>query len=295
MLTECVTYAQSMFGTTDCSDWICKTKSSNPLDMWIENKFIEFAQAVYGYMEKLEMTKVPELIYRFVDNLCNSFVKLSRDRLKGLVTESDCKESLSTLYNILSKSNVLLAPFIPHLAESFNMLVHDINPANTDYTSVHIKTIDINGIFNTKLDETVLNGFYSINELLEAVRNLRQQANKPIYYPLNSIEYLNETGKQFQSVVYLDVSTNATNDMEAEINNIRRQINGLRKNLGLKMFNKVEIVFESNDYWNQIDSETLELLTSRLIATVKFADNITGGNQIETFNGKTLNVCINSV
>ncbi len=388
MLSECVTYAISIFDTADNNgnNWIGKTISSNPLDLWIENKFVEFAQAVYSHMEKLEMTKVPELIYRFIDNLCNSFVKLSRDRLKGLVSELDCKESISTLYRILNKSNVLLAPFIPHLAESFNMLVHNVNPINTQYTSVHVKTIDINSILNTKLDESVLNGFYSINELLEAVRNLRQQANKPIYYPLNSIElytdsetvceyshvickelnikklhvyptstltkkykanrgllgkafkkdaqtfankiesgdiswdgcindfysfeyivepkdamldtkftYVNGSGKQFQSVVYLDISSNASNDMEAEINNIRRQINGLRKTLGLKMFNKVEIVFESNDYWKQIDSEALELLTSRLIATVKFVDNIKEPNKIETFNGKTLNVSINQV
>lgn len=383
MLTECVTFAKSMFGSVD---WVGQFKSSNPLDMWIENKFIEFAQGVYSHMEKLEMTQVPNLIYRFIDNLCNSFVKLSRDRMKGLVGETECKESLCTLYAILSKCNILLAPFVPHLAESFNMLVHNVNNSSVEYSSVHMKTIDINCVLNMKLDANVLNGFYSITELLEAVRNLRQHANKPIYYPLNSIElytdsetiveyshvickelnvrklhvypttsltkkfranrgllgkvfkkdaglyaskiesgditwtgcsdeyysfeyetqakqsmldtkftYSNADGKQFQSVVYLDIATDATNDMEAEINNIRRQINSLRKTLGLKMFNKVEIVFESNEYWTNIDSETLGLLTSRLIANIRFEDKIEGGNQIETFNGKTLNVSINSV
>jgi len=107
--------------------------------------------------------------------------------------------------------------------------------------------------------------------------------------------YLNSDGKQYQSIVYLDITSDDSNDMEAEINNIRRQINSLRKNLGLKMFNKVEVVFESNDYWANIDTETMDLLTSRLIATVRFEDKIVGGNKIETFNGKTLNVSINSI
>ena len=107
--------------------------------------------------------------------------------------------------------------------------------------------------------------------------------------------YLNKDGKQCQSVVYLDITTSMANDVEAEINNIRRQINNLRKNMGLKMFNKVEVVFESNDYWNSLDSTSLELLTSRLIATIRFTDKINNGNQIETFNGKSLNVTINTI
>ena len=119
---------------------------------------------------------------------------------------------------------------------------------------------------------------------------------KPKELMLNTkFTYSNADGKYIQSVVYLDISSNSSNDIEAEINNIRRQINSLRKNLGLKMFNKVEVVFESNEYWNNIDSEALELLTSRLIATIRFEDKIIGGNQIETFNGKTLNVSINSI
>lgn len=383
MLSECTTYAKSIFGSID---WLGVTKSSNPLDLWIENKYVEFAQSVYTHMEKLEMTQVPILIYRFIGNLCNGFVKLSRDRMKGLNTETDCKESLSTLYMILTQFNVLLAPFMPHLSESFNMLIYNLGNNSEQYHSVHLKTIDINTILNTKLDDNVLNGFYSIIELLETVRNLRQQANKPIYYPLNFLElytdsqmvsdysnvickelniktlkvystdllekkykankgilgkvfkkdagkyvnmiesgnitwdgcsdeyytfdyivcekpsmldtkftYLNKDGKQYQSVVYLDVSTSTTNDNEAEINNIRRQINSLRKTMGLKMFNKVEIVFESNEYWNSLESESLELLMTRLIATIRFTEKITNGNQIETFNGKTLNVIINTL
>ena len=383
MLYECATYANSMFGSID---WIGVTKSSNPLDLWIQNKYIEFAKSIYTHMEKLEMVQVPNLIYRFIDNLCNGFVKLSRDRMKGLSSETDSIASISTLYSILSQCNILLAPFIPHLSESFSMLIYNLGNNNTQYSSVHLQTVDINSILNTKLDDHVLNGFYSIIELIESVRNLRQQANKPIYYPLNFIElytdsetvkdysnvicrelnikslnvystsslekkykankgilgkvfkkdaltyvnkiesgditwsgcsddyytfeyiapqkpsmldskftYLNKDGKQFQSVVYLDIATSVTSDVEAEINNIRRQINSLRKNMGLKMFNKVEVVFESNDYWNSLDSESLDLLTTRLIATIRFTDKINNGNQIETFNGKKLNVTINSI
>ncbi len=380
MLSECVVNAKIIFGTTD---WISTTCSTNKLDLWIWNKYVEFSQAVYTCMEKLDITHVPNLIYKFIDNLSNSFVKLSRDRLKGLMLESDCKESISTLYKILNHCNCLLVPFMPHLAESFNMCVHNMLETSNTYTSVHLKTIDVEKISNIKLDLNVLDGFYSVNELLETVRNLRQKANKPIYYPLDTLElytdsknileysdvitrelnikqlhiiptnmlekkykanrgllgkvfkqsastyveliesgniswvgcieeyytckyitptknsmlnsnftYFNNHGQEFESVVYLDISSSPSNDMEAEINNIRRQINGLRKTLGLKMFNKIEVIFESNDYWKSLDVKTIELLGSRLVANIKFSDNIKQFNIIETFNGKKLKVSI---
>ncbi len=383
MLSECMVNAKSIF---DSTEWVETFESANKLDLWIWNKYMEFAKAVYSHMEKLEITHVPNLIFKFIDNLSNSYVKLSRDRLKGLCTENDCKESISTLYKVLSHCNCLLAPFIPHLAESFNMCIYNMCESTDPYVSIHIKTININDINKFKLDENVLDGFYSVNELLESVRNLRQKANKPIYYPVNRIElytssltigeyagliarelnvkqvdilptdtldkkykanrgllgkvfkqsgtkyaeliesgditwsgcseeyytckyitptkdsmlntnftYLNHQGREFESVVYLDITTSTANDIEAEINNIRRQVNNLRKTMGLKMFNKVEIVFESNDYWHNLDPKALELLCSRLVADIRFESNISETNSIETFNGKKLNVYIKSV
>lgn len=383
MLSECLVNAKSIFGTTD---WILTTKSNNKLDLWIENKFIDFAKTVYANMEKLEITYIPNLIFKFIDSLCNTFVKLSRDRMKGLINEIDCKESLSTLYDILSQCNLLLAPFIPHLSESFNMSLYNMIDTNDNYNSVHIGTINIDIIMNKTVDEKILNSFYSVNELLEAVRNMRQQVNKPIFYPLNMITlysdsesileysevickelniknlnvvstnklekkykankgvlgklfkndaikyinliesgnvtwngcepeyytfeyiitpqnsmidskftYINELGQQVQSVVYLDTSTSRSRDVEAEINNIRRQINNIRKTMGLKMFNKVEVVFEKNEYWSDLDENIVELLTLRLVADIRFEDKVDNGNQIETFNGKTLYVSINTI
>ena len=53
---------------------------------------------------------------------------------------------------------------------------------------MNIINTDITNINNINIDKNLLNGFYSINELLECVRNLRQKINKPLYYPLNNIE-----------------------------------------------------------------------------------------------------------
>jgi isoleucyl-tRNA synthetase len=163
-------------------------KSTNTLDQWIENKFVEFAKQVYRYMEKLELTYIPNLIFKFIDTLCNTYIKLSRERMKGQY----CAEPLTTLYNIQNMFNLLLAPFVPHLAEHLNMMNSKLIDCN-DYQSIHLKTINIQEIMDYQLHHKLLNGFCSVNELIETVRNMRQKIGKPLYFPVNSIEiYTNE-------------------------------------------------------------------------------------------------------
>jgi len=380
LLKECMIFASSMFNSMD---WIQNINSSNKLDIWIENKFMEMSQQVYNHMEKLELTYVPNIIYKFIDNLTNLFVKLSRERLKCQQTDIDTKESISTLWNILNKFNILISPFLPHLAESFNMLLYNMHGSSKPYESVHLAIINIESIMKKPLNNQVLNGFYSVNELLESARNIRQQISRPIYYPLNSIilytvsedikefneiiirqlniksfeiksvefldkvykanrnllgkvfkrdankyfqmieqgninwdgcisdyysfeyqvkpiknfigttfGYVDKLGKNVQAVIYLENTCSIENDMEAEINNIRRQVNGFRKDMGLKIFNKVEIIFEQNEYWSQMNSTLMKLLTNRLVANIKFIDKLDEFKTIETFNGKEIKVAI---
>ena len=381
MFVECITYAKTIFNSVD---WLNTVISTNKLDLWIYSKYMEFAKTVYNHMEKLEITFIPKLIFKFIDYLCNIFIKLSRDRMKGLLTEYDCKESLSTLYTILSKCNILLAPFIPHLAEYYNYTMH-VSITNNNYESIHLQQIDINNILSFKLNDELLNGFYSVNELLESVRNLRQQSDKPMFYPIGKIElytdsniiskfediicrelnakqliikpiehleknykankgllgkqykkdahiyvqkiesgditwdgcipdyytftykinslqenssigmtfnYMDQFGVYKQSIVYIDTLSTIEFDIEAEHNNIRRQINEIRKTMGIKIFNKVEIIFEKNEYWDEMSNESLYLLSNRLNATIKFQDKLIDYNIIKTFNNKILYVLI---
>lgn len=48
-----------------------------------------------------------------------------------------------------------------------------------------------------------------------------------------------------------------------------------------------------NDYWDEINNESLYLLSNRLNATIKFQDKLINYNIIKTFNNKILDVSIN--
>jgi isoleucyl-tRNA synthetase len=390
--------------------------SNNKLDNWILNKLFIFAKDIVNSMNNLEITLIPNIIFKFIDILSNYYIKLSRERLKGLNCELDCKESLSTLLKILINFNILLSPYMPHLSEYIYCEFMNKNLINKDFLllgnnqlseSIHMQTIYENKINKYSENNKLISGFYSINELLECVRNLRQKINRPIFYPLNMIEiytdndliiefndiicrelnikklvtnstnmlnkkytanrgflgkiykkdankiidsieknefdhnilslllkydniqinnmnnifdelpesyynieyileeknnmisdkfnYIDHNNITKESIVYLDILTDETNELEAEINNIRRLVNNLRKDKGLKLYNKVKILFEKSNYWTQIKSELLITLSYRLCADIYLCDKLDVYDTIKLFNEKEIKVKIQQI
>ena len=224
-LNECVTQQITLI------------KSNNQLDKWIKMKFIEITQYIYKHMENLELTNIPGHIYRFIDILCNTFIKLSRNRIKE---QND--EAISTLFIILKDFNKLLAPFIPHLAEYFNrMLSHD------KYQSIHLEIVDINSVLDYQLDRNLLNGFYSVNELLETVRNLRQQITKPIFYTLDKLELYTTSPSiiEYKNIICKELNIK---NLIIKSTDILNKIYRPNKGLLCKVFKK-----EANKYINMIE------------------------------------------
>jgi hypothetical protein len=99
--------------------------------------------------------------------------------------------------------------------------------------------------------------------------------------------YSNHNNITAQSVIYLDTVTTKDNEQTTDMNYIRRQINDLRKNKGYKLYNKVEIIFDKNNYWNQFSTDLLESLKQRLSANVRFDD------KLETYD--IINSCYNNI
>ena len=358
------------------NDNFIRTESTHKLDKWIKNKFIETAKHIYTHMEKLELSSVPNHIYKFIEIFCNIYIKLSRDRFKKINDEA-----LTTLLFILNNFNKLLAPFIPHLSEYFNKLLNkeSIHLKLLNKESIHLELIDIDYIFNYKLDEQIINGFYSVNELLECIRNQRQIINKPIFMPINLLEiytnsisiseysdiicnelnikklniysttllkktykanrgilgktykkdmmkyilliesgdilwdgcssdfytfeynidnkenmigtkfnYINHNGHTEENIIYINTILTDENIKEASLNNLRRLINEERKKLNLKYLDKIEIIFENNEFWLNMNNELLLNFINRLNVDVKFNNTIDNFKIIELYNGSQI-------
>ena len=57
---------------------------------------------------KLELYKIPDSIFSYIDSLTNIWVKFSRDSLKNNNTLEDTVNSVNTLYRVLTKVNIII-------------------------------------------------------------------------------------------------------------------------------------------------------------------------------------------
>ena len=353
------------------SDKQSHSSSKNKLDNWIYHIFHTLRNKVYDHLEALELTAIPPLLYAFIEQLCNTYIKLSRDRLKSNSGLEEARESLQTLYYVLDSMNLLLVPFAPHLAEHFNMEL----TRKTD--SIHLRYIHIKN--RVIPDESVVNRIDSLSELFETVRNMRgtldkQQRTIQMAYPLNELIIYSDTdgilefeevikkqlnvkqivikpleeltksykairsviGKRYkkeandivkqieagdftncsdtdcysvqynlderegyissnfeyiqnnsnkEAIVYLSNRLTDQNKVEGELNHVRRQINVIRKEMGLKMYDRVHIQIQTDEFWNGLDQTLVEQLRLQLGGNLVLVEKLEKIKTIKSLNG----------
>jgi len=326
----------------------------HPLDAWIYDVFCILRNKVYEHLEKLELTPIPVLFYTFIQVLCNTYIKLSRDRLKSHVSPLDAQTSLEMLYYLLDQTNLLLVPFAPHLAEYFHRELHP------DADSIHLRMISNNQRIVTQKDTE--ERMDCLEEVIESVRKMRISLNLPMAYPLDnlivysatrnvmtfrevllkelniktitwrSFSELQKRYKPVRSVVgkvykaragevmkqiesgnvddlqhdtyifdyivesregYLNATTDKTimyltdhlkeeNKREAQMNLVRRQINVIRKQMELKMYDRVHIEIQRDEFWNGVDHQLWEVFQTQLGGDVILVDKVNTPHQIGT-------------
>ena len=139
-------------------------------------------------MNALELSNIGTHIYQFIDILCNYYTRYSKENMKIVNGQDICFKSLGTLYYILTQTNILLAPFMPHLVDYFSLQL------DKSHLSNHLKSIDFQIICGTEIDMNIIEKYYSVNSLIKSVLTLRTQIQKNLKYPLYYIEiYVKDT------------------------------------------------------------------------------------------------------
>ena len=64
-------------------------------------------------MKYYKLYNILDNLMEFIDQFTNWYLKLNRDRLKGLDTLDNWQQSLKTTFDILFKFNKVMAPFTP--------------------------------------------------------------------------------------------------------------------------------------------------------------------------------------
>jgi len=106
--------------------------TTNPTDIWISAATQELIQFVHGEMEGYRLYTVMPALVKFVTQLTNWYVRLNRDRLKGLEGEdsdAEAETGLQVLYDVLLDVTVVMAPFTPFITEYFYQHLRKFQPS----------------------------------------------------------------------------------------------------------------------------------------------------------------------
>ncbi len=156
----------------------------NILDRWVLAKLEQINREVVDRFDKFEITPLTKDIEHFVDELSNWYVRRSRRRFWKSENDEDKLGAYQTLYEILSKLSLILAPFTPFLADTlYQNLVKGVYPYARE--SVHLT--DYPSPRTELIDEKLISDTEFVIDITSIGRSLRKDSKIKVRQPLSRI------------------------------------------------------------------------------------------------------------
>lgn len=241
----------------------------NPLDLWIVSRVHKLRNEITENMDAYNIPRALEGVLPFLDDASNWFVRRSRRRFWKSEDDGDKTQAYQTLHYVLSYLALLLAPFVPFLAEElWDKMVGD--------GSVHLKDWPAAGEINEKILAEMAEVRGYVNEALA----LRAKNGVKIRQPLKEVviphvasdlkwfveilqEELNVKGVSYvvlekdengeilshKPAEKVDFNFEITPELRAEglMREIIRHIQASRKKAGLNVDGRIELNFSSEN------------------------------------------------
>ena len=156
-------------------------QTDDKFDFWIMELTLKLDYNINKNINSLELSKIPEIILKYIDSLTNTWIKFSRDRLKSIDNEKDLFNSINTLYYILLKVNQILSPFIPFNSDFlYNYLIW-LKGESNDYKSIHL----LSTYPSTMYDDSIIESVENVYQIIEIIRFARQEMKDKFDRPTN--------------------------------------------------------------------------------------------------------------
>ncbi|MEA2065233.1 MAG: isoleucine--tRNA ligase [Patescibacteria group bacterium] len=263
------------------SDVGCR-KSDNILDRWILARLNKLIAEVTENMNNYNLPKATRPIENFISDFSTWYIRRSRDRFKN-ENDQDKDFALQTTRFVLLQLSKIMAPFMPFIAEQVWQRISG-NNFQDENRSVHLES----WIEGEKVDDEILEKMKAVRKIVELGLAERDKAGIKVRQPLNKFSIFNF---QFSDNKYdelikeelnvkkiefkkgdgdLNVKLDTIITPELKQEGIKREmvrlINGMRKNLGLTIQDRILVYWESasneiksslEKYKNEIAKEVL--------------------------------------
>lgn len=180
------------------------------LNSWIQYKTNIFVSELQTCYQKYYLDKIGILLQNYIEDLNNVYIKLNRDDIKGKHGEISRIHGLYTLYNVLKRVFLVLAPILPFFSESQNQILFDIQKINIKtvwnglkYESLHLmKFKELTPFILNEEDENNIKIIEVIKEVIEEIRNVRIEQKISSKRPLSKVEikFVNQNSKDVKCI-----------------------------------------------------------------------------------------------
>jgi isoleucyl-tRNA synthetase len=179
--------------------------TTNATDIWISAEAQGLIKYVHEEMQAYRLYTVMPALVRFVTQLTNWYVRLNRDRLKGLegdgeTADAEAETGLQVLYDVLLDITVIMAPFTPFITEFFYQHLRKLQPSYKDAAngggtsnpplagksdSVHF--LPLPNYDESRLNKEAGEAMEALQSIVEQGRNAREKRNISLRTPIKSI------------------------------------------------------------------------------------------------------------
>ena len=180
---------------------ITTKEGDNIMDKWLLSSIQSLLKFVKEEMAQYKLYTVLPRLVKFIDTLCNWYVRLNRRRLRGETGTEDCFTALNTLYNVLFIMLRLSSAFIPFLTESLYQKMRKYlgEKANQEeYASIHYLLVPETNADLIDLSTEKLVGV--MQKVILLGRTIRDRKNLPLRHPLKELVIIVEDCEDIESV-----------------------------------------------------------------------------------------------
>ena len=229
--------------------------SDNILDQWLIAKLNKLVEDVTKAMEEYDLPRATRPLVGFIDEFSTWWLRRSRDRFKS-DDEVDKQKALATFKFVLLELSKVMAPFMPFASE------YAYREVGGGLESVHLEKWPETG----KIAEKVLEQMDQVRKIVELGLAKRAEAGVKIRQPLAKLsvygyllegEYgqivadeMNVKNVEFNkgAEVKVELDTEITDELKVEgaLRELIRTINGMRKDAGLTIKDKIKLEWQSD-------------------------------------------------
>lgn len=161
----------------------------NITDAWIMAAFNNLLKNVQEEMASYKLYAVVSPLLKFIQILCNWYIRFNRKRSKGEFGKKDQEKCIQVLFYLMYSFTIMMAPFTPFLSESLYQKMRPYLEREPDglkdVRSVHFLLYPSpdNALINPEIERA----FGRLQELVERVRVIRENKNIPLKMPLRKV------------------------------------------------------------------------------------------------------------